>query len=133
MAMTSLMPPGPVRFTETMSTFQPCRSAKREYMRKTSFANSAASSPPVPARISSSTFFSSFGSFGTSSSGMPASSSSRRASSARSSSCAISRSSASVSARAISWTLVISWSVSLYARKRSTMGAISLDSRASFW
>ncbi len=82
-------------------------------MRNTSAANSAASSPPVPARISSSTFFSSFGSFGTKSCGISASSASRFASSVRASSWAISRSSGSLSAFTISWTLASSWSVSL--------------------
>ncbi len=50
-----------------ISTLQPQRSAKRPYIRKSSAANSVASFPPVPARISSRTFFSSFGSFGISS------------------------------------------------------------------
>ena len=45
--------------TDITSTFQRCCSAKRVYMRKTSAANSEASSPPVPARISRITFFSS--------------------------------------------------------------------------
>src|SRR6185295_9980108 len=51
MAITSLIPPWPALVTDTTSIFQPWRSAKREYIRKTSAANSAASSPPVPARI----------------------------------------------------------------------------------
>ena len=50
-------------------------------MRKRSAANSAASSPPVPARISRMTFLASLGSFGTSSTLSSASSASRRASS----------------------------------------------------
>ena len=49
------------------STRQPWPSANRVYIRNSSPAKSAASSPPVPARISSMTFFSSFGSFGSSS------------------------------------------------------------------
>ena len=116
MAITSLRPPWPAQVFETTSIFQPWRSAKRVYMRKISAANSAASSPPVPARISRRTFFSSFGSFGMSSSGISASRASRFASSACSSSCAISRSSASASTLIISWTLVSSASTSLYER-----------------
>ena len=47
-------------------------------MRNRSDAKSAASSPPVPARISSTTFLASFGSLGTSRTLMSASSASRR-------------------------------------------------------
>ena len=65
-AMASLMPPMPVSLKVITSIFQPWRSAKRLYMRNSSPAKSAASSPPVPARISSRTFFSSFGSLGSS-------------------------------------------------------------------
>ena len=122
-----------MRFAEMTSTFQPWRSANREYMRKTSPANSAASSPPVPARISSRTFFSSLGSLGISSGGISASRASRRASSARSSSWAISRSSGSDSLLTISCILAISASSALYDRKRSTTGERSFDSRANFW
>jgi hypothetical protein len=98
---------------EMMSTFQRSRSAKRVYMRKTSAAKRAASSPPVPARISRRTFFSSFGSLGMSRSGISASRPSRRASRARSSSWNISFISASDSVLSISWTLVSSPRVAL--------------------
>src|SRR5438552_11343345 len=57
-----------------MSTFQPRRSQKRVYMRNKSAANSAASSPPVPARISTMASRSSNGSLGVSSSASSASS-----------------------------------------------------------
>ena len=51
---------------EITSTFQPCSAAKRSYIRNRSPANSAASSPPVPARISSITLRSSMASLGSS-------------------------------------------------------------------
>ena len=54
----------PVSSRSTISTFQRRRSAKRSYMRKSSPAKSAASSPPVPARISRKTLRASFGSLG---------------------------------------------------------------------
>ena len=66
LATTSLMPPADALDIERISTLQRRRSAKRVYMRKRSAANSAASSPPVPARISRRMFFSSLGSFGSS-------------------------------------------------------------------
>ena len=52
--------------SDITSTFQRFCSAKRVYMRKISAAKSEASSPPVPARISRMTFFSSLGSLGSS-------------------------------------------------------------------
>ena len=64
---------------DSTSSFQPRRSANREYIRKRSPANSAASSPPVPARISSTTFLSSLGSLGVSRTRSVASSSAMRA------------------------------------------------------
>ena len=71
----SLMPPNSVSFTESTSTFQRRASAYMEYMRNREWAymeymrnrewaNRAASSPPTPARISTITFLSSFGSRG---------------------------------------------------------------------
>ncbi len=77
-AMTSLTPPTSLSLVDITSTRQPCFSANLLYMRKSSYANSAASSPPVPARISSTTFFWSFGSFGISRILISASSASRR-------------------------------------------------------
>src|SRR3989442_1764028 len=62
--MTSLRPPTPVGLESITSTFQRCASAYFVYMRASSAANSAASSPPAPARISTKTFLSSFGSLG---------------------------------------------------------------------
>ena len=94
-ATTSLMAPTPLSLIDRTSTFQRCPSAKRLYIRNRSPANRPASSPPVPARISSTTFFSSFGSFGTIRTRISASRSSRRASSSASSCSASSRSSAS--------------------------------------
>ena len=83
--MTSLRPPTGDSLEEVISIFQPWDSAYREYMRKISAANRVASSPPVPARISSTTSLSSLGSRGRSriliSSSMRASSGSRRATS----------------------------------------------------
>jgi hypothetical protein len=58
-------PPIPVSLLLKTSAFQPLRSMKRVYMRRRSPANSADSSPPVPARISMIVFLSSLGSFGT--------------------------------------------------------------------
>ena len=62
--MTSLRPPTPVALASMISTFQRWRSAYFVYMRARSAANSAASSPPAPARISTKTFLSSLGSRG---------------------------------------------------------------------
>src|SRR5688572_7285739 len=121
-AMTSLVPPPPVSLRFSSSTRQPCRSAYRLYMRNKSDANSAASSPPVPARISRTTFFSSFGSFGTRRTLISASSTSRRASSEESSSCASSRMSGSFTSSSVA---VICATTSLYSRKCSTSGWIS--------
>ena len=64
--MTSLRPPTPVGLASITSTFQRWRSAYFVYMRERSAANSAASSPPAPARISRNTFLSSLGSRGSS-------------------------------------------------------------------
>ena len=80
------------------STFQRFCSAKRVYMRKISAAKSEASSPPVPARISRMTFFSSLGSLGSSNTLSSSSSACPRGSSAAISSCAMARRSASLSA-----------------------------------
>ena len=54
-----------------ISVFQPCRSAKRRYMRSRSPANSADSSPPSPAFTSRMTSLASLASLGTSSSSQP--------------------------------------------------------------
>src|SRR5215469_6192656 len=95
--MISFSPPTADSLEEVTSMRQRCDSAKREYMRKISAANRVASSPPVPARISSTTFLSSLGSLG---SRRILSSSSIRAisgSSSATSSSAIMRRSASLS------------------------------------
>ena len=63
----SLIAPSPVWLMSITSVCQPLRWAYRVYMRYRSDANRPASSPPVPARISRITFFSSLGSFGISS------------------------------------------------------------------
>src|SRR5213594_3047739 len=65
--ITSLSPPTPVGLESITSTFQRCASAYFVYIRARSAANSAASSPPAPARISTKTFLSSFGSLGSTS------------------------------------------------------------------
>ena len=62
--VTSFVPPIPVSFRSRISTFHPLLSPNREYIRSKSEANNAASSPPVPARISTMTFLLSLGSFG---------------------------------------------------------------------
>ena len=60
------MPPRTPSLRSRISTFQPRRSLNRVYMRNRSAANSAASSPPVPARISTMASRSFRGSGGTS-------------------------------------------------------------------
>jgi hypothetical protein len=65
-ATTSLRPPADALDIETSSTRHFRRSAKRVYIRNRSLAKSAASSPPVPARISSRMLLSSLGSLGSS-------------------------------------------------------------------
>src|SRR5262249_40370206 len=62
--MISLKPPKPVGFELKISTRQPRDSAYRLYMRYSSPAKRAASSPPVPALISIMTFLASLGSLG---------------------------------------------------------------------
>src|SRR5688572_14350508 len=95
------MPPISAGEAERISTFQPWRSAYFWYMRKTSPANRAASSPPVPARISSTTDLSSLGSRGRRSVWTRRSSSSLRARRPGSSDSASSVSSMSSPARTI--------------------------------
>ena len=65
-AMISLKPPTVPSEAEITSTLQPCKAANFSYIRNRSPANSEASSPPVPARISSITLRSSIASFGSS-------------------------------------------------------------------
>ena len=60
----SFMPLSPVSFSSMISVFQFFESAYMEYILRRSLPKSAASSPPVPALISSITFFSSRGSLG---------------------------------------------------------------------
>ena len=60
----SLKPPIPFSLTSIISIFQRLDSAYLEYIRKSSAAKRAASSPPAPALISTITFFSSIGSLG---------------------------------------------------------------------
>ena len=63
-AEQSFTPPSSVSLMLAISSFQPRLSAYMVYIRKRECANSAASSPPVPARISKTTFRPSSGSFG---------------------------------------------------------------------
>ena len=79
----------PVSSRSTISTFHRMRSAYRWYMRKSSAANSAASSPPVPPRISRKTLRESFGSFGRSNTFSSCSIAARRSVSAARSAAAI--------------------------------------------
>ena len=75
---TSFTPPPSDSDVERTSVFQRWRSAKRRYISNSSAAQSAASCPPVPARISTITFLPSFGSLGISrSSSFPRSSAAR--------------------------------------------------------
>src|SRR5688572_3774873 len=100
-------------------------------MLKSSAAKSAASSPPVPARISSSTFFSSLGSFGISRTLISSSSESRRTESVFSSSSASARISAS-DPRASSSDPSMSCTTALYSRYLRTSGSISESDFAAF-
>ena len=97
-AMISLAPPMPLSLIDVSSTFQLRASANRVYIRNNSAANSEASSPPAPARISSTMSLSSFGSFGSSRTFRSCSTWTIAGSSRAISSCAIARNSASVSA-----------------------------------
>src|SRR3990170_4477965 len=72
--MASLIPPTAPSLSDTGSTLRPLFSAKRVYMRTRSPAKRAASSPPVPARISRMALRSSRGSLGVSNSSSSASS-----------------------------------------------------------
>ena len=96
--MISLKPPAAPSLQLDRATFQPFISQYFTYMRYRSPAKSAASSPPVPPRISTMAFLSSCGSAGTRSSLISSSSSGMRASQAAASSRAISLISGSVSA-----------------------------------
>ena len=95
--MISLKPPAAPSLALDTSRCQPLRSQYLVYMRKRSPAKSAASSPPVPPRISRMAFLLSSGSLGTSMSFISSSSCGRRCSAAASSSRAISLSSGSCS------------------------------------
>ena len=115
-------------FSLTMLSVQPRRSAYMVYIRSRSAANSAPSSPPIPARISSITFFSSLGSRGSSS---RFSSSCKRSISPfapASSSCAKARSSGSGSISSASRAVSCA---RRYACQHSTTGASSFCSRRS--
>src|SRR5271168_5225335 len=116
-----------------ISTFQPCDSAYREYMRKSSPAKSEASSPPVPARISRITFLSSLGSFGSIRNFRSRSTISRRAVSSCSSSWAICFSSASSASTNICLVPSRPFSISFHSRYFATMSAMSACVLASFW
>ncbi len=91
----SLSPPPSIMDCESISVFQPFASAKRKYMRMSSAAKSAASSPPAPARISMITLLSSSGSLGTRNARMRSSNSGIFARASLASSSAISLSSPS--------------------------------------
>ena len=85
------MPPMPVSLTLIRSVWKRCSCAYRVYIRSSSAANSAASSPPAPARISTMTLRSSLGSRG-------------RSETLRSSTSCVSRlSSSAISSRAIAF------------------------------
>ena len=64
MQMISLKPPTEPSVYDCTESVQPFDSQKRWYILKRSPANNAASSPPVPPRISSTAFFASSGSLG---------------------------------------------------------------------
>src|SRR5215469_2136268 len=102
-------------------------------MRKISAAKSVASSPPVPARISSTMFFSSLGSLGTSRILSSSPTLARRSSSRVSSSWAYSRNSASDSSAIIALLSSIPRCRSLYSRYFSTISESSLCAFAVFW
>ena len=93
----SFTPPSSVSFSSTVSALQPRAAAYMVYIRSSDAANSAASSPPVPARISRMTFFRSSGSLGSSRHWISCRSRSSSALAAESSSRPSSRSSGSAS------------------------------------
>src|SRR5262245_40284916 len=103
-------------------------------MRNISAAKSVASSPPVPARISRSTFFSSLGSLGISRTLSSDSTAASRASRWASSSCAsFLRSSSESLSRIICRASAIPVLICLYSRNFSTIGVKSLWALACFW
>ena len=128
----SLNPPMPFSFEFIVSTFQWFDSANLQYIRYKSAANNAASSPPAPARISTITFLSSFGSFGRSKMRSSFSMSSIFPLHSLSSSFASSLISSSVSSSSIAKLSSIPAFVSLYSRYFSTIGSKSDCSFISF-
>jgi hypothetical protein len=130
-AMTSFSPPTPVSLLDITSMRQPLRSPNMLYIRNSSAANSAASSPPVPARISRTTFFWSLGSLGMSRIFRSASSASRLAVSDFSSSRASSRMSASPAPESSS-VCAMSPATVLNSRNFRTSGSTSASALACF-
>ena len=128
-ATTSFTPPAAALEVDRISMAQRLRSANRVYIRNRSPANSAASSPPVPARISRRMFFSSFGSLGMSSAFRSFDIRSCSAASSVSSWCARSRISGSF---CISRASAIRALRSRYCRKVSTISRRSECSFESF-
>ena len=135
--MISLYPPEEPSLKLDTAILQPLVSMYLLYMRNRSPAKRAASSPPVPPRISMMTFLSSSGSAGTRSSLISSSSSGMRFSLSASSSRSISLVSASSSIASISLASAMFWMQPTYSLRASTMRPRSLYSLVSltylFW
>src|SRR5437667_2163791 len=123
--ITSLNPPTPVALASITSTRHRWRSAYFVYMRLSSAAKRAASSPPAPARISTNTFFSLFGSRGSRSRFRSSSSVACRAVRSSISACASSASSRSPPSARMWRASPIRRRTSRYAVKRSTISTVS--------
>ena len=128
----SLNPPTAPSLKLLTAIFHPFVSMNFEYIRKRSPANSAASSPPVPPRISIITFLSSSGSAGISSSFISSSSSGILLSLAAISSRSISRVSGSSSAASISLASSTLRRHPMYSLRAFTILPRSLYSLVSF-
>ena len=132
-----MKPPIPFSLALITSTFQRFASANFEYILKRSAAKSAASSPPAPPRISTITFFSSLGSFGSMRILSSCSHFSTVSLHSLSSSFASSRISSSLSSSSIARLSSIPSFAALYSLYFSTIGVSSFCSRISslyfFW
>ena len=128
----SLYPPTAPSDTSVILSVQPFMSQYFLYILKRSPANKAASSPPVPARISICTFFASSGSFGTRSSLISSSNLGCRLSFSCSSSRAISFMSASSSFANIFLASLIESKQEMYLFLAFMMSPKSFHSLVSF-
>ena len=126
--LISLKPPSSVSFVPSTSILKPRRSAYIEYMRNSTAANRADSSPPAPPRISTITFLSSFSSRGSNSTRSRCERSSSAAFCVSNSSCASARSSLSLSLSKRAFASSSAACAALYCRKQVTTGSSFLRS-----